>query len=151
MDQAIMKARIIWGSMAGSVVLYSVVAEVVARNPSLQGTRPMSRSSIGIAIACVAGLLLAAAYGARRAILGGKLLNLRTSGGFAPPVARLFSAAVFSSLLCEMAGVAGLAAFLLAGGRTLFYSILAASSAGILLCFPSRSAWEQYAAEHVND
>ncbi len=150
MDQAIMKARIVWGSMAASVVLYAVVAEVIAKNPSFAGSRPMGGSSIGIAIACAAALLFPASYWARRAAIGGKLGPTRASADFAPQVARLFSATLFSTLLCEMAGLAGLVIFFLTGDRMLFYSLLAASLAGIFLCFPSRSAWEQYAAEHVN-
>lgn len=151
MDKVIMMARIIAGSMGASVLLYAVVAEVLARNGSLAAASPREASGLFLALASLAPLFLLGAFLLRRMVLSGTIPQPRAKLSAPKPLLRLLNATTFSALMCEMVGVLGLLIFLFTADRVILYSLLVLSLAGIAFFFPRRATWEQYLAAHMDE
>jgi hypothetical protein len=135
-DTAYKSTATIAAALASSLLVYVVVAEILARTPAPDPPAFLGTLRIAIFVAAGAAIFMTT-------ILKGIMLR-QPPNDPAARIARLRTATIAALALCEFPAVCGLILVLLARARGDFYMLLAISAYMMVRHFPRRGAWREY-------
>jgi hypothetical protein len=137
-------AAIIYGAMAGSVVLYAVAVEVVnATQAPFTGFAPHPMDPMVRYALWGVALFQAMLIGTVRR----SLLTRSSSERGSSSVGKLITVAIVTAALAEIPVILGLVLFMVSGLRADFYALLALSLGLLATWFPRLDSWRQWVAE----